>query len=73
MDILKRRRVEDFDFAVTDLFGEDGFCRVAVEHNGETIYFKIEGGKAEGAVPGSFAYSSSTGTPVDEGDYEVVK
>lgn len=57
---------------VTDLFGEDGICRVALEHEGQTIYFKIESG-GEGAVPGSYRYESGPTVPEDAENYTFVE
>lgn len=58
---------------ITGLFEEDGFCRVAVEHDGEITYYEIDGRQKEGAVSGSYGYTATTGTPDDVEDYTLVE
>lgn len=57
---------------VTELFGEDGICRVALEHDGKMVYFKIEGNEDSG-VTGSYGYECGTEVPKDAERYVPVK
>ncbi|MDE7313998.1 MAG: hypothetical protein K2N87_20655 [Eubacterium sp.] len=57
---------------VTEMFGEDGICKVALEHEGETVYFKIDGSTKD-AVTRSFGYESRTDAPADAENYIFVE
>lgn len=58
---------------ITDLFGEDGFCRVAVEYDGETTYYEIDGRAMDGAETDSYGYSSTTGIPENKDAYTFIE
>ena len=57
---------------VTDLFGEDGICKIALEHEGEIYYFKIQE-SPESAITGSYGYERSTKAPQDVENYPLIK
>ena len=57
---------------VTDLFGEDGICKIALEHEGEIYYFKIQE-SPESAITGSYCYERSTKAPQDVENYPLIK
>lgn len=54
---------------VTDLFGENGICKVALDHDGKTVYFIIQGGDAEA---GSYGYKCGTDVPADADTYQFL-
>lgn len=64
----------DKKFNITDLFDEEGNCKVALEHEGKTIYFTIDADdQSENAVPGSYAFGSSPLVPEDAENYTMLK
>lgn len=52
---------------VTDLFDEEGICKVSLTHEGQTIYLEIERGE-DGAYP----YSQTNDLPEDSEHYTPV-
>ncbi len=49
---------------ITDLFDEEGACKVQLTHEGQTVYLEIERDK-----DGAFAHSQSNDLPEDSEDY----
>ena len=41
---------------ITDLFDDDGICKVAFEHEGRMVYFKIQDGDELEGLPGNYGY-----------------
>ncbi len=56
---------------ITDQFDENGVCKVALEHEGRTIYFKIEG-EAD-ATTGSYGYQCGGEVPADAENYTFME
>lgn len=53
---------------ITDLFDEEGICKVQLTHEGETVYLEIEQGEV-----GDFAYSKTNEMPEDRAEYYAVE
>lgn len=52
---------------ITDLFDEEGICKVQLTHEKETVYLEIEQEK-----DGNYAYSKTNEAPADSTEYHAV-
>lgn len=64
----------DQKIEITDLFDENGLCRVAAEYNGQKEYFDITKSESEdGTNEKSYSFGSTTETPKNADCYIPVK
>lgn len=58
---------------ITDLFDDDGICKVAFEHEGRMVYFKIQEGDELEGLPGNYGYECGMEKPKDVENYTILE
>ena len=58
---------------ITDLFDDDGICKVAFEHEGRMVYFKIQDGDELEGLPGNYGYECGMEKPKDAENYTILE
>lgn len=58
---------------ITDLFDKDGICKVAFEHEGRMVYFKIQEGDEIEGFPGNYSYECGMEKPKDAENYTILE
>lgn len=58
---------------ITDLFDKDGICKVAFEHEGRMVYFKIQEGDEIEGLPGNYSYECGMEKPKDAENYTILE
>lgn len=61
----------DKKIEITDLFNKENICKVALNHNGQTVYFKIQ--KGDDDASGNYSFERRTQMPEDADHYQLLE